>query len=583
MKNLKYSYIVIVLVAAMLVVIQSCSLDEYVKDQPTPGTITTKNDVTALINGTYSRFNDSKMFKYLGHLMLLLCADDFYSEAGYDFGPYGQRTFTGQHTAPMWDNLYATIENANNLIAVLDNMPLDAEFKKRAYGDAYFIRAFCYYYLVRLYGGVPLRLGVTTINSNFYLPRSTVNETYDQIFKDFKAASERLPLQSTIAISELGRASKGAAQAMLAQAYLTYGDQLLLKGQDATTQFESAALYADSVITSNQYALLSDYADLYDMAKEYQAYNEVIFGVRFQTDGNARGMTAAGSEYALRFNGVDTYFVSANGNEQNGDATYRVMPWFADYYRTGDYVSTADNTVDYRNDVAFWKSATGRQNRTYYIYPTPVPSGASNYTIPYPLCRKYIDPTGKDSRNHGNDFFIIRMAEIYLIKAEALNELYGPNADALTAFNKVRNRARNAKGIARTIPADLTTATAVDKNKFRMKIFDERGLELVGEGQRWFDLVRMPSPLGQNVTMYEYQFLNRFKNKLTGVGYPVYTSLNPLTLTFNNTTKLYSTYNTVYAPTLNVTVPRFLLFPVPTTELVQNKNFGLQNPGWGAN
>lgn len=581
MKTLKYSYIVLTLM--LLMVVQSCSLDEYVKDQPTPATITTQNDVTALINGAYARFNDSNMFKYLGHLMLLLCADDFYSESGYDFGPYGQRTFTGQHTAPMWDNLYASIANANNLINVLDNMKLNADFKKRAYGDAYFIRGFCYYYLVRLYGGVPLRLEATSVNSNFYMSRSSVEDTYTQIFKDFKAASERLPLQGSIAISELGRASKGAAQAMLAQAYLTYGDQLLQRGQDATEHFQHAVVYADSVIASNQYALLNDYADLYDVAKEYQAYKEVIFGVRFQTDGTTRGMSAAGSEYALRFNGVDTYFVSANGDEQNGDATYRVTPWFADYYRTGDYASSGGDVIDYRNQAAFWQSSTGRSNRTYYIYPTPVPSGSPNYTIQYPLCRKYIDPTGKDSRNHGNDFFIIRLAEVYLIKAEALNELYGPNNDALTAFNNVRNRARNADGIARTVPSNLTTATAGDKDKFRMKIFDERGLELVGEGQRWFDLVRMPSPLGQNVTMYEYQFLYRFQNKLSSSGYPQYTSLNPLTITFNNTTKLYSIYNTVYAPTLNVTVPRFLLFPIPTTELVQNKNFGVQNPGWGTN
>ncbi|WP_187774759.1 RagB/SusD family nutrient uptake outer membrane protein [Pedobacter sp. BS3] len=579
MKTLKCFYIVLTTVA--LLTVQSCSLDEHIKDQPTPATITTQNDVTAIINGTYARLNDSNMFKYLGHLMLVLCADDFYSEAGYDFGPYGQRTFTNQHTAPMWDNLYASIANANNLINVLDNMQLNADFKKRAYGDAYFIRAFCYYYLVRLYGGVPLRLEPTSINSNFYLPRASVDETYAQIFKDFKAASERLPLQSSITISELGRASKGAAQALLAQAYLTYGDQLTLHGQDGTAQFQSSVTYADSVLTSGQYSLINDYADLFEVAKELQAYKEVIFGIRFQTDGTTRGMSAAGSEYALRFNGVDTYFVSANGDEQNGDATYRVMPWFADYYRTGDYASSAGDVLDYRNEAAFWQSATGRQNRTYYIYPTPVPSGASNYTIPYPLCRKYIDPTGKDSRNHGNDFFIIRLAELYLIKAEALNELYGPNADALAAFNKVRERARNANGVARAIPANLTTVTAGDKDKFRMKIFDERGLELVGEGQRWFDLVRMRSPRSYDETMYAYQFLYRFQNKITGAGYPTYTAMDPLTLTFNNTTKLYSAYNTVYKPTLNVTVPRFLLFPVPATERLQNKNFGPQNPGWG--
>lgn len=570
-KFLKYTCVLF----CMLLVVQSCSLDEHITDSPTPATITTENDITAVIQGMYSRFNDSGAFKFLGHLMLALCADDFYSASGAEYAPYAQRIFTAANTAAMWNNLYATIENANNLIDMLDKTEFSDDFEKRAYGEAYFVRAFCYYYLVRLYGGVPLRTTATTINSDFYLPRASVAQTYTQIFSDFKAASEHLPLKSAIPVTELGRASKGAAQALLAQAYLTYGDQLLLKGGDATTQFQNAVTYADSVINSNQYSLSNDYADLFDIAKETQAYNEVIFGIRFETDATSRAQPSAGSEYALRFNAPNTYYVSANGVNQNGDGTFRVMPWFADYYRTGDY--TNGTVIDYRNEGAFWQSSTGPSNNTYYIYPNVVPVGAANFTILTPLCRKYIDPNGKDSRNHGNDFFIIRLAEVYYIKAEALNEMNGgPTADALTAFNKVRERARNANGVYRPVPADLTLATAGDQSNFRMKIFDDRGLELVGEGQRWFDLVRMPSPLGNNATMYEYQFLHRFQNKLSG--YPAYTTTFP---GYNNATRAYSTKNAVYSYTLNVSVPKFLLFPVPTTELIQNKNFGPQNEGWG--
>ncbi|WP_187774815.1 RagB/SusD family nutrient uptake outer membrane protein [Pedobacter sp. BS3] len=572
-KSLKYVYPLFIMI---LLLVQSCSLDEHIKDTPTPATITTENDVTAIIQGMYARFNDPGMFKFQGHIMLVLCADDFYSTSGSEYGPYAQRTFTGVNTASMWNNMYATIANANNLIDVLDNMQFSDAFEKRAYGEAYFIRAFCYYYLVRLYGGVPLRLKVTTINSDFYLPRASVDDTYAQIFSDFKAASERLPLNSAITSAELGRASKGAAQALLAQAYLTYGDQLSLKGQDATAQFQNAVTYADSVITSGQYALLNNYADLFDIAKETQAYSEVIFGIRFQTDGTARAQPAAGSEFALRFNAPNTYFVSGRTNGfQNGDGTYRVMHWFADYYRTGDYASATGDTIDYRNEGAFWQSSIGPSNNTYYIYPNVVPAGAGNFTILTPLCRKYIDPNGKDERNNGNDFFIIRLAEVYYIKAEALNELYGPTADALAAFNTVRKRARNADGVPRLIPADLTTVTAGDKDTFRMKIFDDRGLELVGEGQRWFDLVRMRSPRSSDETMYEYQFLHRFKNELSG--YPTYTTTLP---SYNNTTKTYSTQNAVYSYMLNVSA-KFLLFPVPTTELIQNPKFGLQNDGWG--
>lgn len=572
-KCLKYIYPLL-----LVLLIQSCSLDETILDRPTPGTTTTEGDVTALIVGMYSRFNDPGMFKFQGHIMLTVCADDFYSVAGSEYGPFAQRMLTAANTAPMWNGLYLTIVNANGLIDVLDKLELGEAFEKRAYGEAYFIRAFCYYYLVRLYGGVPLRITPTAIGADFYLPRASVAETYAQIFSDFKRASELLPLRNAIPVSELGRATKGAAQALLAQAYLTYGDQLLQKGQDAAGYFTSAVTYADSVISSNQYSLLNNYADLFDNGKETLAYNEVIFGIRFQTDPTNRAQPSAGSEYALRFNVANTRYVSANGDNQNGDGTYRVQQWFIDHYRDGDYTDADSIEFDYRNEGAFWQNSIGNNNNTFFVYPNVVPAGMGNNTIGNPIIRKYIDPNGKDQRNHGNDFFIIRLAEVYYIKAEALNELSGPTAEALAAFNRVRARARAADGTPRLAPADLDAVTAGSQAGFRMKIFDDRGLELVGEGQRWFDLVRMPSPLGNNVTMYEYQFLHRLNNKLSG--YPAYTSFTSANPTYNNTTKLWAPRNGVHTYSLNVSVPKFLLFPVPTSELLQNRNFGGQNPGW---
>jgi hypothetical protein len=207
------------------------------------------------------------------------------------------------------------------------------------------------------------------------------------------------------------------------------------------------------------------------------------------------------------------------------------------------------------------------QNKFYAVYPN-LPTGTDG-TINTPLVAKYIDPAGKDSRNNGNDHFIIRLAEVYLIKAEAENELNGPTPAAQAAFNMVRARARQAAGIPRTVPANV--ATNLTKDQFRLKIFDERGLELIAEGQRWFDLVRMRSPLSATQTMYEYQV----KTVL-----PTKPQVMP---TFNATTKRYSNANAVYALALNpavITFPKFLLFPIPSTEIIQNPNFGGQNPGW---
>jgi starch-binding outer membrane protein, SusD/RagB family len=566
MKSYK-KYLAALVVVAIFLGSTSC-LKENLIDTPTPSIIKNEDDVTAVINGAYSQFNDAAAFKFQGMMMLFVCADDIYSDAGAEMGNYSRRTYNSANTGSFWNRLYSTVANANDLMATVNKLPLDSAFKNRALGEAYFLRAFSYYYLVRLYGGIPLRLEAVDINSNFYLPRNTVDEVYAQIFADLKNASQLLPVASKVPGAELGRASKGAAQAILAQAFLTYGNQRSLRGQTATTEYQSAVLYADSVINSGEYQLLNNYGDLFEITKETGAYNEVIFGVRFQTDQQARAQPAAGSEFALRFGAPNTDFVSGNGARGNGDGAMRPHPWIADYYRTGDYSTGtgASQVIDYRNEKAFFqKGLNSVQNKYYAVYPN-LPVGTEG-TITTPLIAKYIDPSGKDSRNNGNDHFIIRLAEVYLIKAEAENELNGPNAAAQAAINAVRARARKAAGIARTVPANV--ATTLTKDQFRMKVFDERGLELIGEGQRWFDLVRMRSPLSATQTMFEYQ---------VNVVLPTKPQTMP---TYQAAQKKYSNTGAIYAPAITpVTFPKFLLFPIPSSEILQNPNFGQQNPGW---
>jgi hypothetical protein len=158
---------------------------------------------------------------------------------------------------------------------------------------------------------------------------------------------------------------------------------------------------------------------------------------------------------------------------------------------------------------------------------------------------------------------VIRYAEVLLIRAEAENEINGPSPAALAAFNQLRARARGANGTPRTAPASLT-ATGLTKEAFRRRIFEERGLELVGEGQRWFDLVRMRAPNGK--TMYEFLYTTELAP--VPVGLPV----------FNTTTRLWTGGR--IAPNTKVPFdPKYLLFPVPTTELGVNPNI-TQNPGY---
>ncbi|MCD2423038.1 RagB/SusD family nutrient uptake outer membrane protein [Niabella pedocola] len=560
-------YIIALLLTA--VVLGGCSLKEDLLDVPTPATINSERDLEVVVKGLYARLNNSNAFKFRGMAMLFLSADDLYAAASGELLPFSDRTLTSVNVSGFWSVLYFTIGSANDLIAQLDTKELDAAAEQRAYGDAYFIRAFCYYYLVRLYGGVPLRLNATDVSSDFYLPRSPVEAVYTQIFSDLEKAAALLPLAKNIPAAELGRASKGAAQAIHAQAALTCGNQLALKGQDGNAYYRKTITYADSVIQSNQYQLVGNYKDLFDINRESDAYNEVIFGVRFMVDQQDRAQPAAGSEFALRFGAPNTHQVCGNPPNGAGDGSMRVMPWVADYYRTGDYDSVINGikVIDYRNEGAFFQKGYNVTQKKYYaVYPNLPAADEGNITTP--LISKYIDPNGKDGRNNGNDFFVIRFAEVYLIKAEAENELNGPTATALEAFNKVRARARNANGTQRAVPADIVPG--LSRDAFRMKIFDDRGLELVGEGQRWFDLVRMRSPLSPAQTMFEYQFkevLLKYPQKMP---------------TYNTTTKKYSNEFAVNAPQMSIEIPKNLLYPLPADEITQNPNIGTanQNPGW---
>lgn len=572
------------------ITLQSCSLEEVIPDAITEEKIKDEKDVSSLIDGTYALLNNPEGFKYNGGLtFLFLAGDDLYAAGGGELETFSNKAFGPNNTHTFWNTFYSTIGNANNVIDHLDKMDLSPEFKKRAYGEAYFLRAFSYYYLVRLYGGVPLRTRVVTRDSDFYLKRSEVDEVYAQIFDDFKKAAERLPLRSDLLDAELGRATKGAALGFLAQAYLTFGNQLDLAGHvaDAHANYALARNYCDSVINSGQYVLLSDYGQLFNLANETGAYNEVMFGVRFSADPLRRGYGAAGSEFAYRFLGSNSWNVTGNKPNGNGAAHIRPQPWYTDFYYSGDYGTGTPQygqpDHDYRAQISNYQRGsngtlnpvTGENFRWMYMYPVVHPedsrvTGAASSTTS--VIGKYIDPAGYDSRNHGNDFFVMRYAEIFLIKAEVLNELNGPTQESIDLINELRHRARNADGTPREYPTLVTLADAPTKEALRRKIFEERGAEFLAEGLRWFDLVRMKSHVNPSETMYDYQF---------GTFLP---TLSPKTPSWQASQQRWNP-NTRggYIPGSVASItyhPKFKLFPIPTSELIINPNFGPQNPGW---
>jgi len=546
-----------------IVLLSSCNLDEKIYDSPMADTyIQSQSDVPFLMNGLYAMLSDYGYYKNSMTWLTIYSIGDEGLSTSTSYLSWMNRTFsTGSYQ--LYQNVYfLLINNVNTLIEVLGQLEegkLSESYKSRILGELHFLRAFTYFNMVRLFGEVQINTEATTGDSDFYRKRDSVEDVYKLIFDDFKIAAENCLPFSAQPSEEFGRATKGSAQAMLSLAYLTYGNycDLYKKSQNSAQYYQFAENYADSVILSNQYALIDNYADLWNVDKEKNAYKEVVFGVQFTRNASTAGNYSKGSEMAYYLQPNTRNNITGHTANRVGAGTIKIQPWFYDVCSTGDYVN------DYRTEVSFltsWENTlTGKKYITY-----PRIRTAANETVEQaPYIDKYKDPKGLDNRTHENDFFVIRMAEVYLIKAEAENELNGPTAEAYDAFNKLRERARKANGTTRTTPANL--APGLSKEDFRMKVFDERGLELVGEGIRWFDSVRMRYK--DNIRpMIRYRFEEFI---------PALTMAMP---TYDTKTNKWSN-GRINPANVVAFSEKFLLWPICTNELGINPDV-TQNPGW---
>ncbi|CAL1518760.1 RagB/SusD family nutrient uptake outer membrane protein [Chitinophaga sp. MM2321] len=554
-------YIAILIAAFMLT---GCSLKEKIYDSAISDTfIKSENDALFQLNGVYSFFPTFNCFKSNLPYQIIDGGDDI-AVTNSTKRLFNERTVSSSNIyfTSAWSSFFNTINNANALMETLEKTTpgiLSESYKDRIMGELYFMRAFSYFYLVRLYGGVPLHTQSVQGNADFYPARNSVEEVYNLIFEDLKKATEKCIPYSQQPAKEFGHATKGAAQAILSLAYLTYANSLDLKGQsgDSKTYYQFAANYADSVIQSHEYFLISNYADLWNVDLEKNAHKEVIFSIQFTRDGTAASASSRGSELAYFLQPTTRFNICGNPTDGAGAGTTRLQPWFVQMYKEGQFAN------DYRSEVSFltrWSyKGTAREAVAF-----PEITNANEIVEQYPYINKYIDPKGLQARNNENDFYVIRLSEVYLIKAEAENELNGPSSDAYTAFNMLRQRARLADGNQRTTPENLPAG--LSKQEFRLAVFNERGLELVGEGHRWFDAVRMRY-LDDKTTMVEYRY-NKF--------YPTMTLKAPA---YNATTH---TWTGGLVQPLNVVSwsPKFLLWPIPSPEIDANPNM-TQNTEYG--
>lgn len=324
---------------------------------------------------------------------------------------------------------------------------LNIELKNRLIGEAYFLRAMYYFRLVRVFGGVPKVDFVIESSGSWHQPRATSQDIYDFIISDLKEANQRLWLKSKYADSDLGRATKGAAQAMLLKAYLY------------NHQYEQAKAWGDSVIASNEYSLVDKYADNFTLAGENGA--ESVFEIQYSEEptsdyGEGNGFTRGNFTVILTRSRA-----SAFGGWGFNKPTQNLYNEFEAGDIRRDETIYAPTSFETSKEEIYL--GTSYLNRKYAMM---------DNDVIYKLTHNSRAPINTKT---------IRYADVLLMQAEALCE-YGSLAPAKELLNKVRNRV----GLE---PFPYSTY-ADTQDGLRQAIRHERRVELAMEGHRWFDLCR---------------------------------------------------------------------------------------------
>ena len=404
----------------------------------------TGSDAVAAVNGVYAQL---KWLYWLEFWYLSdIATDDVVASA--NFGSDGQRmsdyTFDSREwpIAGVWTDCYRTINLAN---AVLDRVPsispMDEGLRKRVLGEARFLRALAYFNLVRFFGDVPLLKNEVRSLDGLEVERAPASEVYALIVSDLQEAAAALP--ASYSGADVGRATSGAAQALLAKVYLTQGD------------WARAAEVAGALISSGRYALLPDWKDNFRIAMELRN-SESIFELNY--DGTLD--PGAGS--------VHTLFSLPSGYP-GGDA-YGLM-----YLPRSLVKLFAPNDERGEGGTFMTSPYTDRLGRTVTFAMPPGPAFA-----------KYLDETDDQNMTarawarQSNNWIVLRYADVLLMYAEAVNEGGAPvgGMSKEAALNAVRQR------------AGLAPVGALSQAAFRDSLRVERRREFVFEGHRWFDLAR---------------------------------------------------------------------------------------------
>ncbi|HVT38024.1 MAG TPA: RagB/SusD family nutrient uptake outer membrane protein [Gemmatimonadaceae bacterium] len=423
----------------------------------------TAGDALAAINGVYASFINTSGDNYYGRnfVMLVEHPTEMWTSR---LSATNERSQPDVYTIPVthayvqsvWASAYDAINRANSVIRRVPGIAMDTGLRSRIVAEARFLRATHYFNLVRMYGGVPLKLTETQGLDSIQLPRNTAQDVYAQIVQDLLDAIKVLPSSKSYGSADRGRASRGAAKTLLAKVYL----QRAGAGGGTPADWQASLDMSKQVVADGDYALVADPMTLFDFygGTVVENNSEIIFDIR---NSRAPGLGGRISSH-IAPNATAPYLGASTNGSFEAESTY-----FASF-----------SPSDKRRDATFLLS--WNRNGTIVTY-VPNNLATSPYASETPFPRKFLDPLMTGTGAEKPNYIILRYAEVLLMIAEAANEVAsGPTAEAYASINQIRARA----GLPNVTPG-------LGHDLFRDSVFVERRWELTLEGPNgYFDSQR---------------------------------------------------------------------------------------------
>jgi hypothetical protein len=432
----------------------------------------TQADLDAAVTAIYTELTPDYAFGFTTRMTSCFGADDLTTDPGLNKGD--MRAFDELNGASnnaslfnQWQGPWNAVYQANAVLTYYTKVPQQSASETQAVnqsiGQAYFLRAFSYYYLVRVFGPIPNLTKIEPVS--FLPPRDSVSTIYGTIVSDLQTAISLLPSSWP---GQPGRATSGAAQSLLADVYLTMTGWPL----NQTQYYANAAAEADSVINSGTYSLEPDFNTVFTTNNG----TESIFALQFNVTAGVPERSYGSSSVPLDESGLDgsggwdDYYPEINFY-LNTPKCYRST---CTYYDTIKLLNTTTKTFN----LVPWNSSLTHAGHPYYkkFRHGLVTGGIGDGVNETDSVIYSINP----STNKAMDF--IRYPMVLLDYAEASDMANsGPTAASYAAVNLVRQR------------AGLPNLTAgLSQTAFQDSVVQERAWEFAGEsGMRWFDIVRL--------------------------------------------------------------------------------------------